>query len=810
MSCHGKPGARSVALRRVIACFTAWTFAFVPSFASAGPPPPASTARGVVAPELTGDESGVLPFNTCKKQPRGAKFTITLPKEAELEDLVNWMMTISCQKFIWDPKVRSGKVTILSPEAITVSEAYAAFYAALQQMGLTVEPSGDYFKIVETQNSESKNLPVYGPEGRAPNNDRYVTQLFRTESGNTGEIVEVLNKLKSKQGNVQVAGDLMILTDTGASVRRLMKIVEQLDDPAITRDKIFFYQLRYANPEEVATIVRDIFAEQDGARPQPRRRGRRQAARQAQNQDGNDPSFSRVIVDERTGTLIIVAQDADYGVIRRLIEQLDVPLAGTGSARIHVRRLRNADPDEVAKVLQQLASGAQAGNRNQGGNNRARNQQQPPPTQNAEGEVAVLFSGDIKVASDPATRSLVILASQSDYFSLKPVIDELDQERKQVYIEVYLLEVTIDHSLEGGATGHFGTTFDAGGQDGFGFVASAPNPNFNSVIPSSAMLSGIVGGVLGPAVPGSGQFFGIPGRDIPAFGVIIQALQNNNDVNLIAEPHMFAADNQEANIEVGSNVPTPGALTFPGGGAGGGLVPVQSIQREDVTLRVKITPHINDDTMVTLDVEMENRDIQSQDPTLGVTTSKRRLKLDKVVARDELPIVLGGLVREQEQETVQQVPGLGSIPLLGWLFKRKRKQRVKTNLLMILVPHIIETPDEVRRIHAQRAQERLDFVQQNTAFKTRDLDANVNYRNKRGVLATVNVEAKRMEQEEDRYRQMQKELMQETITGEIGMSPRVAGESDAESPEAPVELPPGQRQQLERPQPQIQVTPAEE
>jgi general secretion pathway protein D len=242
-------------------------------------------------------------------------------------------------------------------------------------------------------------------------------------------------------------------------------------------------------------------------------------------------------------------------------------------------------------------------------------------------------------------------------------------------------------------------------------------------------------------------------------------------VNFVAEPHLYTADNQEASIEVGRNVPTPGALTFPGGGQGGGLVPVQSVQRQDVTLNVKVTPHVNDEKMVTLDIEMENNDIESISDTLGVTTTKRRLKLDKVVARDDQPVVLGGLLQEVERESTSQVPGLGSIPLLGWLFKSKTKRRQKVNLLMILVPHILETPDDVRRIHERRMKERLEFLERYTAFKRRDLDININYRKKSGVLAAINKEAGRMEDEDDFRRRADLELQQQIITGELGLSP---------------------------------------
>jgi general secretion pathway protein D len=746
--------------------------------------------------ELSGDEGGTTGHNICRRQPRGAKFRITLPKEAELDDLVNWMMSVSCQKFIWDPKVRGGKITILSPEAVTVEEAYAAFYAALQTMGLTVEPSGDYFKIVETADAKGKTLPVYGPGGRAPNNDRYVTQLYRVESGNTGDIVTLLDKLKTKQGSVDQIGDLVIITDTGASVRRLLKIVQQLDNPEVSAEKIFFYQLQYADPETVAETLREIFGEKEGkAAAKPAARGGAKPSAGASNDSGG-PGFSRVIVDERTGTLIIVAQDGEYQVIRKLLEKLDVPLS-TGAGRIHVVKLKNADPEEVANVLTQLGSGAQAkGRAGAGAQGRGAQGQPAQPAQPTPGaQPGESFSGDIRVTADPATRSLVILASQSDFVALREVIQALDAERKQVYIEVYLLELNVEKVIEAGVGAHFGAGFNVNAPgtsgQGVGFVANAPTAKANSLVLSPSVLPGLAAGVLGPQIPGSGALTGL-GQDIPAFGVIIQALQQDTDVNFVAEPHLYTADNQEASIEVGRNVPTPGAVSFnPGGGAGGGFTPFQSIQRQDVSLNVKVTPHVNDEKTVTLDIEMENNEIAGEHPTLGVTTTKRRLKLDKVVARDDQPVVLGGLVQEVERESESQVPGLGQIPLLGWLFKGKRRSRAKVNLLMILVPHILETPDDARRIHKRRMDERLEFLERFTAFKRRDLDTNVNYRKKAGLLASINAEAIRMSDERTSRAAAEAEMQRTEITGEIGLSPKTYADEAADEPvDTPAAPPP--------------------
>lgn len=784
-ACRRSPGG----LPRFVSTLAAWVAALglvtTLPVAWAAPPtgrsarPPAS--RGPAAPadsggddragnQLSGDEGGGLAHNTCKRQPKGAKFRITLPKEAELEELVNWMMSISCQKFIYDPKLRAGKVTVLSPEAITVQEAYAAFYAALETMGLTVEPWGDYFKIVETTGSESKTLPVYGPEGRAPDNARYITQLYRTR-GNTAEVVDLITKLKSKNGSVQAVGDLVIITDTGANVRRMLRIVRQIDDPDLsTAEKIYFFQLEYADADEVAEMVREIFGEKTQAAARNTRQPQQQRGRRGQAQAGaagadGQPGYSRVVVDDRSNTLIIVAAAEDYEVIRRLIKQLDVPLAG-GGGRIHVYKLKNADPEEVANVLTQLGSGAQQQQQRGGGRGQ---QQQNAPQGPASAD---LFSGEIKVTADPATRSLVILASANDYAALRRVIEQLDEERKSIYIEVYLLELSVNKVLSGGAMGHFGADFDTSQGQGLGFVSSAPQgPKSTSLVLQPAILSGIAAGVIGPQIQGSGALLGTS-QDIPAFGVIIQALQEDSDVNFVAEPHLYTADNQEAVIEVGRNVPTQGALSFPGGGQGGGLVPVQSIQRQDVTLNVKLTPHVNDERNLTLDIELENNDIESISETLGVTTTKRRLKLDKVRAVDDMPIVLGGLMQEVERESTQQVPGLGSIPVLGWLFKAKRRDKVKVNLLMILVPHILETPDDARRIHERRMKERLEFLERYTAFKRRDLATNINYRKKSGLLAALNKEAERMRAEDEFRRAAELELERHEITGEIGLSPR--------------------------------------
>ncbi|MEE9386286.1 MAG: type II secretion system secretin GspD [Nannocystaceae bacterium] len=714
-------------------------------------------------PEISGDEAG-LAVNSCKKWQAGRKYTVTVPKEAELESLVQWMMSISCQKFLWNSKIRSGKVTILSPEKITLREAYAAFYAALDNMGLTVEPSGSLFKIVETADAKSLNVPTY-PDGSAvPNNDRYVTQLVRLRSVSGSEVLPILKRLKSKQGNVEAVGDLLVITDRGSTIRRLLRLVKDLDH-AGTGEKIFFYQLKYADAEQVGQIVRSIFGESGGKAAS---KSKKSSSKKGKADSPTELTFSRVIVDERTGTIIIVASEADYGTIRRMIEQLDVRLPG-GGGRLHFKALKYADPDDVAKVLSQLAqAGSKSGSKSKKGNKSAAQ----------GGASAELFSGDVKISADPATRSLIIMASASDYSNLLPIIESMDVKRKQVYIELYILEMTVTRRLTAGAGGHFGYSFDVGGAgipDGqaVGLLSSAPTPDASSLMLSPEALSGFAGGLLGPLIPQSGRLLGLD-NDIPSFGFILQALSTHNDVNLVSEPHFPTADNVEANLEIGKRVPTPGALSFGGAGGGSSFTPLQSITREDVTLNIKVTPHVNDEKTLTLDVDIEDKDIAERDAILGVTTTKRKIHLEDILAHDDQPLVLGGLIREYEVMTTKQVPGLGQIPLIGWLFKRKEKTKEKVNLLVIMVPHILHGPADIQRIKTRRTRERLEFMERETRFEKRDIDANVNYRRKPGLLASIDRNARKKEEQELRYRRAQEELNRESVTGEIGLRPRAA------------------------------------
>ncbi|MBX7079019.1 MAG: type II secretion system secretin GspD [Nannocystaceae bacterium] len=742
---------------------------------SAAPPPEPPPV--VAPPQADLPAAAAMPeaFDRCERHRGNERFRITLPKAAELEDLVHWMSSVSCQKFIWEPSVRGGKATILAPEPVTVAEAYAAFHAALQTMGLTVENAGDFYKIVESTDAATRALPLYGSDDQAPVTDRYVTQLYRVRAAAPEQLRTVLEGVKSKSGRVDAVGELLIVTDTGTNVARMRRLLEEIDRANLPQERIYLHGLQHAEPEAVAALVQELFGGQaSGTAAKPSRpAGERTAGgaktpattASAESPSPQAATASRVLVDEHTRALVIVARPADYAVIAKLIERIDVPPSGA-AARFHLVPLVNADPEEVANTLMQLASGASKG-AGAAGKDGAR------PT--AAGGTAPSFGADIRVTPDLATRSLVIYATQADYLTLAPIIEGLDAERRQVYIEVYLLELSVDKLLQAGAGAHFGASIDAnvGGASGqgLGFVASAPDASHNSLLLDSSVLSGLAAGVLGPLIPGSGALTGLS-NDVPAFGVIIQALSTDDDVNVVAEPHIYTADNREALIEVGDQKPVPGAISYnPGGsGTGSSLVPFQQIQQRDIKLSLKVTPHVNDEDTVSLDVELDNENFV-ESSGLGVSTTKRKLKLEHVLAHDGQPLVLGGLMKEVERDNHSGVPGLSKVPLLGWAFKSRKRRREKVNLLMIMVPHVLSGPDDMRRIHKRRMEERLEFLERYTAFKRRDLDTAVNYSRKSGLLTAVNAEATRMLDQSRARTVAEQELQRTEVSAELGMVP---------------------------------------
>ena len=773
------------------------------------PPKPGDKGEPELPPASLEDEATRCPGRI----PPGVRFKWDLPREVELKDLVDWVTHTMCKPVIVPSTLRQQKVQIFAPQTINQAEAFRMFLAALNSMGITIQPEGNSFLLVETVSVKERALPFIGPDGRVPDDARYVTKVARLEHVSTEEVMTVLQRLKTKDGDIvpYAPTGTLIITDVAENIRRMDEVIKMIDIP-MGSEKIWTVALRGTVAADVATLLEKIFQPKEkagggggaggaGARGRPNLSAPSAPGGGAAEGGGggSDMQVSLIIPVERANMLIIVANEKTYRKMQAVIVRLEQaalgPSGDQGADRIHVYPLANAMADDIGQTLSGLGvgvsmsrSGSGSGAQ-RGGVGQANNASQASQSGSMRGSsgTAGLFEGEVKVAADKPTNSLVIIASGPDYYKLRDIIRKLDVSRRQVYIEATVLEVSVDNSRKLGLAYHAGGAVGSGSDQSLVFGGLEPNSTVNSLAFNPLALSGIAGGLRGPNIPGADTILGLPtGTSVPSFGVFIQALQNNNDVNVVQMPHILTTDNEKANIDVGQNLPFPGML---GGGLGGvpGLAGAagatgalgalggfggfgQSVQRQDVALKLEITPHVNED-QVRLEIDSEISDVAADNYNgMGPATNKRKVKTT-IVVRDQQPVVLGGLMKDKVSESENKIPLLGDIPILGYLFKYTTKTVTKQNLLIIITPYVIRDPSDLRRIFERKVRERKEFLERFTPFRDdNNFEANIDYRHKRGLLEEINRTATDAEKEAVELEKAERRAAGRLIEGAIEVS----------------------------------------
>ena len=627
----------------------------------------------------------------------------------ELKVFIKYVSEITGRNFVVDDKVR-GRITLISPTKIRVDELEHVLESLLELNGFTAIPSGSVTKIVPLR--EVKQRGVETDVGRDPREipqiDRMVTHLVPLRFADINEVRNMLTPLISKDGNISAYGpsNTIILTDLSSNINRLVKIIREVDIK-VTDEQIAVVTLEFASAidlaPQVAAAVEARLGEAAGAapgRPRPPRAVGRAGAPGAAVA-GPEKIF-RVLADPRSNALIIVAARDEMTMALELIKKLDVRLP-PGRAQIHVYYLENAVAEDLAKVLTAQAQelvrtvGQQptAGARPQPVPTPGPPPTTPPPpaqTGPTSGSVpTAVGERKITITPDKATNSLVVTAIPEDYQALVEVIKRLDIPRRQVYVEAAVIEISLEKTRDLGV--EFRSTTDPTqnssklgfGGTGFGLIEQAATDPLG--------ISGLAIGIVeGTVTFGGQQFLNI--------GALIQAIERTSDVNVLSTPHLLTTDNQEAEIVVASNIPFVTATSQTT------VSTLTSIERKDVGIILRFTPQVGEGDKVTLKIFEEISAIQATvtagiDPAqVGPTTSKRTAKTT-VVVDSKQTIVIGGLFRDDADGTVQKVPCLGDIPLLGKLFQRTQDNTRKTNLVIFLTPHIVRTAEDIKRIKEQ-------------------------------------------------------------------------------------------------------------
>ena len=604
------------------------------------------------------------------KKPEKVTFNFV---DVELPAITKFISDITKKNFIFDERVK-GKITIIAPSKLSVEEAFSLFTSVLELKGFTVVPSGvDAYKIIPSAEAKQRGLQI--EKDTRPVNESYIARLIPLKHISSDDALKFLQPIVSRDGYVSAfgPGNLLLVIDSGLNMEKVLSILEHIDQPSMREGPELVF-LKYSSADAVAKMLNEGISRRARGAPQ-----------QAITEEG------KVVADQRLNAVVLFGDKGVRESMKSLIALVDVP-SREAQGRINVYFLENADATELAKILEGIIRGTQT------------------PRQAAPGAPQVTpfeAGGGITVTADKASNSLVIVASPSDYQNLFQVIRQLDRRRRQVYVEAMIVEASMDRLRELGVKWRATVTKDGAPVfiGGFGQI-------------DSLAIQGIIQGLQGVTGGGLGNFLDVPvtttGSDgttttttlkIPGFAYLFSLNEFKDAINVLSTPQILTSDNKDAEILVGENVPF---ISQRETGVATGTAVLNSIQRQDIGIILRITPQITEGDHVKLDIYQEISALKDQSDvvtiTVGPTITKRSTKTS-VVVKDGQTVVIGGLIQEKDEKIVNKVPVLGDIPLLGYLFKQESVSRNKTNLLVFLTPSVVKEPSRLAQITKDKERE---------------------------------------------------------------------------------------------------------
>ncbi|WP_253472693.1 type II secretion system secretin GspD [Natronocella acetinitrilica] len=577
-------------------------------------------------------------------------------KDADIRALINTVAEVTGRNFIIDPRVR-GQVTLISRAPMEPDELYRAFLSVLQVHGFATVPAGEVIKIIPDANAKQ-----LGPDmGTAAASDDIVTTVIQVENVPVAQLVPILRPLLPQQGHLAAypPTNVLIVSDRSGNVERIAALVQEVDRAG--DDEIDIVRLQHASVGEMVRILNSL--RRTDAETVP--------AQQVQ-----------IAADERTNSVLLSGDRAQRLRMRALIAQLDDPMEDEGDT--HVIYLRYSRAEDLVTVLQGVTESMRERQEEAGQNGDAR---------------------AISIQAEETTNSLVITAPPAMMQSLRSVIDRLDIRRAQILVEAAIAEISEERGSERGVQ------WFVDGSDGEGFASLT---NFGGVGTSIGSLL-----TLGSSQPQVDDGLSMVVGDLDSrirFGAFIRALASDRNTNILSTPSLVTMDNQEAEIRVAENRPfVTGQFTSEGRNV---TNPFQTIDREDVGIILKIKPQINEGNAIQLEIEQEASNVIGT-TAAGPITNRRTIQTH-VLVDDGQVIALGGLMDDDVQEQEQRVPGLGSLPILGELFRYRSTSTTKRNLMVFMQPTIVRDraiADDFsgRKYNFMRAQQ-LDRQQQGVSM----------------------------------------------------------------------------------------------
>ncbi|MGD8971115.1 MAG: type II secretion system secretin GspD [Desulfobacterales bacterium] len=585
--------------------------------------------------------------------------------DVDITVFIQFVSELTGKNFIVDQRVR-GNVTVMAPGRIPVSDMYRVFESVLQTHGFSAVAAGPAVKIVPTAEARTMNIDTGPVPAQETSGDEPVTRIIPLTYANADELKRLLTPLVSRNALIVAVADAnqLIVTDTAASTRRLMKIIREVD-VADNRRELAVFPLEYANGSKLADLLPSLFPSLS-----PSKRGR-------------STRTATFVADERTNSLAVIAPKVEIAPIKDLIYLLDQKtLRQKGKIRVYY--LKNANAEELAKVLQDLPAKGSA-------------------AQPVKGARPILET-TAGIYADAATNSLILSAeSDEELRVLENVVARLDGPREMVHVEVLIMEVNAQDDLR------IGVEWTAVGETQIGDKEAAIGGGFVQA-PQDSALPGFVNGTFpnGFAVGVFTEAIDIAGVQFNNLTALVQAVKEERDVNIISTPQILITDQEEAKINVGKNIP------FQTGTSSSFNQTFDTFEYRDVGTILTVTPQISDNETVRLNIGLEVSLLEST-TDFKPTTLVRTIDTS-VLLKDSGTVVIGGLIENSSARSENKVPLLGDIPLLGRLFKYQTQSRQKNNLLVFLTPRMLKKSADASRLD-QEKEARFDALQK-SEFQT--------------------------------------------------------------------------------------------
>jgi general secretion pathway protein D len=579
-------------------------------------------------------------------------------KDADIRAFVSQVADITGYSFVIDPRVK-GKVTVVSNASMDKAAVYEMFLSVLGVHGFAALPGAGVIKIVQQNNAkqiaqDEKMLTKLPSE-------QIVTRVIQVNNASALELVPILRPMVAKYGHLAgvAAANALIVSDHLSNIRRISKIIKELDSPS--KYELEVVQLQEAWVGDMVKLLEELAPGELGT----------------SGKKGSANKFS-VVADQRSNRLILRGDESFREKMRLLISKLDQPSSTGGKTK--VIRLKHADASDIAELMKGLMGDISSEE------NKGKGQK----------------TAEASVYADEGLNALVVRAEPSLLQELEGIIEQLDIRRAQVLIEAAIVEISdrTDNKL-----GIQWALFDKG--------ASIPGAftNFGEIGVSTAnILGAIVGKDSGGDIdvstlsPSNGITFGFGEQKNSgvSWGALIQALEGDAGTNVLSTPKVITMDNQESSIIVGENIPIITGQSSSGGSSTSN--PFTTIERQDIGVKLVVTPSISEGDLVRLEIEQEISGVSDATSASDIVTTKRQIKTN-VLADNGETIVLGGLIRDDVTESESKVPILGDIPFLGALFRSTSKQVTKQNLLVFLRPTILRDKESTRAVTNEKFDE---------------------------------------------------------------------------------------------------------